>query len=56
MNGCKHIQVDEPVLMRYPDVAIEYGVTDVEKCFEGWIFKRELAQLALLGFTFVSVL
>ena len=34
-HGCKHIQLDEPVLMRYPEKALEYGVTDVIKCFEG---------------------
>ena len=34
-HGCKHIQLDEPVLMRYPKKALEYGVTDVIKCFEG---------------------
>ena len=33
--GCLHIQVDEPVLMRYPDQAAEYGVSDVAKCFKG---------------------
>ena len=34
-HGCKHIQLDEPVLMRYPDKALDYGVNDVIKCFEG---------------------
>ncbi len=34
-HGCKVIQVDEPVLMRYPDQAIAYGVDDVIRCFQG---------------------
>jgi len=34
-NGCKYIQIDEPVLVRYPDRAIDYGIDDLEKCFEG---------------------
>jgi len=24
-HGCRHIQVDEPVLMRYPDTALQFG-------------------------------
>ena len=39
-HGCKHIQLDEPVLMRYPKKALEYGVTDVIKCFEGQLFDK----------------
>jgi len=34
-HGCKNIQLDEPVLMRYPEKALDYGVKDVIKCFEG---------------------
>ena len=34
-HGCQVIQLDEPVLMRYPDQAIAYGVQDVQRCFEG---------------------
>ena len=34
-HGCKNIQLDEPVLMRYPEKALDYGVNDTIKCFEG---------------------
>jgi len=34
-HGCKNIHLDEPVLMRYPEKALDYGVRDVIKCFEG---------------------
>jgi len=34
-HGCKYIQLDEPVLMRYPEKALDYGVNDTIKCFEG---------------------
>ena len=34
-HGCKVIQLDEPVLMRYPKQAIAYGIKDVQRCFEG---------------------
>ena len=34
-HGCKVIQLDEPVLMRYPEQAIAYGIKDVQRCFEG---------------------
>ena len=33
-NGCKHIQIDEPVFARYPNRTIEYGVKLLDKCFE----------------------
>ena len=34
-HGCKVIQLDEPVLMRYPEQALAYGIKDVQRCFEG---------------------
>ena len=34
-HGCKVIQLDEPVLMRYPKQAIAYGIKNVQRCFEG---------------------
>jgi len=34
-HGCKVIQVDEPVLMRKPQEAIDYGVQDLAACFKG---------------------
>ena len=51
-HGCKHIQLDEPVLMRYPEKALEYGVTDVIKCFEGTmvLLKYVNQKMAFLGF------
>ncbi|XP_022784714.1 uncharacterized protein LOC111325214 isoform X1 [Stylophora pistillata] len=33
--GCKVIQVDEPVLMRFPDEALEYGIDQLSTCFDG---------------------
>jgi len=33
--GCKHIQVDEPVLMRFPEQALEYGIDQLATCFDG---------------------
>ena len=33
--GCKYIQVDEPLFARKPNEAIEYGIKNLEKCFEG---------------------
>ena len=32
--GCKFIQVDEPLFARKPKEAIEYGIKNLEKCFE----------------------
>ena len=34
-HGCQHIQVDEPVLMRYPDTALRHGVNDIAAVFNG---------------------
>merc|ERR1719348_1684946 len=33
--GCTHIQIDEPVLMRYPENALSFGLDDLDKCLEG---------------------
>jgi len=33
--GCTHIQIDEPVLMRYPEIALSYGLDNLDKCLEG---------------------
>ena len=33
--GCKYIQVDEPLFARKPDNALKFGVSNLEKCFEG---------------------
>eukprot|EP00092_Neocalanus_flemingeri_P014367 GFUD01015498.1.p1 GENE.GFUD01015498.1~~GFUD01015498.1.p1 ORF type:complete len:363 (+),score=97.23 GFUD01015498.1:148-1236(+) len=34
-SGCKYIQIDEPVMMRYPDAALKYGLDNLARCFEG---------------------
>ena len=34
-HGCKYIQLDEPVLMRYPEDAIGFGIEDAKRCFAG---------------------
>ena len=33
--GCKYIQVDEPLFARKPQQAIDYGINNLAKCFEG---------------------
>jgi len=33
--GCLHIQVDEPVMARKPDIALAYGIDHLERCFAG---------------------
>ena len=33
--GCKHIQVDEPLFARKPQDAIDFGINNLAKCFEG---------------------
>ena len=38
-HGCKYIQLDEPVLMRYPENAESYGIQDAGKCFKGKLYK-----------------
>jgi len=35
MAGCKVIQIDEPVMMRYPELAMQYGIDDVTRCLSG---------------------
>ena len=31
--GCKHIQIDEPVMARLPERALQHGIADLERCF-----------------------
>ena len=33
--GCKYIQVDEPLFARKPKEAIDYGIDNLAKCFDG---------------------
>jgi methionine synthase II (cobalamin-independent) len=33
--GCTWIQIDEPVFARKPDIALRYGVDNLERCFHG---------------------
>lgn len=33
--GCRHIQVDEPVMARKPTVALNHGIDHLGQCFEG---------------------
>lgn len=33
--GCQMIQFDDPVLLRYPDAAREWGLQALERCFSG---------------------
>ena len=33
--GCKYIQVDEPLFARKPQKAIDFGIDNLAKCFEG---------------------
>jgi len=34
-QGCKNVQIDEPVMMRYPDQALEFGLDNLALCFQG---------------------
>ena len=29
----RYVQIDEPVLMRYPEKALDYGIANLDKCF-----------------------
>ena len=33
--GCRHIQVDEPVMARKPRVALDHGIDSLATCFDG---------------------
>jgi len=34
-NGCVHIQIDEPILVRKPEDALAFGIKNLERCFAG---------------------
>ena len=42
--GCKYIQVDEPLFARKPKEALEFGVQNLEKCFEG-ILNQDIEKI-----------
>ena len=33
--GCRHIQIDEPVMARKPDIALAHGIEHLDRCFAG---------------------
>ncbi|WP_420346790.1 hypothetical protein [Pelagibius sp.] len=33
--GCKHIQIDEPLFARKPEAALNYGLDNIDRCWEG---------------------
>lgn len=33
--GCRHIQIDEPVLARKPRVGLAHGIEQLDRCFDG---------------------
>ena len=39
-HGCKIIHIDEPVLMRKPQEAMDYGIDDLKACLKGITFRR----------------
>jgi len=32
-TGCRHVQIDEPVMARYPEISIKYGLKYLQQCF-----------------------
>ena len=34
-KGCKYIQIDEPLFARKPKEALDYGIDNLAKCFDG---------------------
>jgi 5-methyltetrahydropteroyltriglutamate--homocysteine methyltransferase len=42
--GCKYIQVDEPLFARKPQDAIDFGINNLAKCFEG-IENKEVEKI-----------
>jgi len=33
--GCRHIQIDEPLFARKPKEALDYGIANIERCWQG---------------------
>ena len=40
--GCEYIQVDEPLIARKPEKALEYGIDHLKMCFEVTFFQLHL--------------
>lgn len=49
-HGCRHIQLDEPVLMRYPEQALETGVANIAAVFRGCPAQVERAVHLCCGY------
>ena len=49
-HGCRHIQLDEPVLMRYPKQALETGVANIAAVFRGCPAQVERAVHLCCGY------
>ena len=32
--GCEYIQIDEPLIARHPEKALEFGIDRLRSCFE----------------------
>ena len=41
-GGCSHVQLDEPVLARYPEKTLLYGPGLLEECFQGITMHKSL--------------
>ena len=60
-HGCKIIHIDEPVLMRKPQEAMDYGIDDLKACLKGITFhrytKKEIYQHSIikLHVIFISI-
>merc|ERR1719433_1867837 len=48
--GCKHIQIDEPLFARKPDEALTYGISCLNRCFEGCPVGVEKAMHMCCGY------
>ena len=35
-QGCKNVQIDKPVMMRYPHQTLQFGLDNLALCFEGY--------------------
>ena len=42
------VQIDEPVLMRYPDEAWDYGIQNLAKCLDG--LPEDITKVLLIYF------
>ncbi len=54
--GCKFIQIDEPLIAREPEKAMDYGIDHLKLCFEVNLHQSHLRVVGPIALRFVEIM